>query len=785
MDISGVFVLANDVEFIPVDSVTEKTRSRFEYEKDDMLITQLNARTASKIISRDLAALLQEFRSPKSLAEGIYVFCESQAKDPQQVADDVFSSLVNMHQWGFLIPFDLQEGPLNQGLLPSKECFRTYTILEKYQQYDDTEVYRVKDGSENIFALKIMPAANDAHIQNLFNNEITVLRLLDGVMSPKLIEHGRQDDIYFLVTEWCDGLTCEQESMKFRNINIRDHIIQLLNIAVAILEAYHHLHRQKILHGDIHPDNIFISSTGGVKIIDFGYASLAGHTAGSQRGGTGFYYEPEFAVASLQEMPPPPVTEKAEQYSIAVLLYYLISGHHYLAFSFEREKLFNQIANDEPLSFKNYDLEVPEALENVLATALAKDPEKRFSSLEEFGQAISNIRSDVFASNRFYVHNKQNEAAQLVTFVLQKSGWDSPFIDKGFTMAPTCSVNYGAAGTAYMFYRISCVRQDARLSDIADVWVNRALMYQKDYDQSFYSSAIGITQKTVGKRSIYHSPTGVYLVQALISNSRGDWLSLSNAVKGFLSAAAVECEKIDLALGKSGLLVGCSLLYKELKTVKNYPVSDIMLFAEQIMKEIWDELDGYSPMNQSNPVDYFGMAHGWAGLLYATLLWCNATNSALPGNFVKRVDELLSCSILSENNLRWPLTVGDKSSWPGWCNGSAGHIFLWVLLYKHFNEEKFIRVAEKLAGHLMSEVQSKNPDLCCGLAGNAYAMMSLYKITNENIYLQEMQRIRQGLLKNWVSQPIRNNSLYKGEAGIALFLCEMDNPALARMPLFE
>ena len=133
MNLSGLFILANGVEFIPVDSFVEKTKSGFEHHEDDVVITQLNARTTSKVINKDLAAILQEFRTPKSLADVILSFSQSKQKDPQQVADEVFSSFVRILEWGFIITFKGTDDPAKKPALQVNEEFRGYTIIENLQ----------------------------------------------------------------------------------------------------------------------------------------------------------------------------------------------------------------------------------------------------------------------------------------------------------------------------------------------------------------------------------------------------------------------------------------------------------------------------------------------------------------------------------------------------------------------------------------------------------------------------------------------------------------------------
>ena len=152
---------------------------------------------------------------------------------------------------------------------------------------------------------------------------------------------------------------------------------------------------------------------------------------------------------------------------------------------------------------------------------------------------------------------------------------------------------------------------------------------------------------------------------------------------------------------------------------------------------------------------------------------------------MSRVDELFDSSIGQEGTIRWPLRVGDKNAWPGWCNGNAGHVFLWTLLYRHFMDEKYIHVAELVASRLVNGTENLNADLCCGMSGIAYSMINMYNVVHDKKYLEEAKKIKNAILKTWFSQPLRNNSLYKGEPGIAVMVGELHEPSLMKMPLFE
>src|SRR5436189_35696 len=105
MENSLLFVLPDDVEFIPVSSMDHRTKSHFQYDDDDVVITHFNTRKSSKIIDKDSADLLKEFKSPKSWAEGIFHFAHNHDRDPQEVAEEAYQLLVDMKQDGFLAPY--------------------------------------------------------------------------------------------------------------------------------------------------------------------------------------------------------------------------------------------------------------------------------------------------------------------------------------------------------------------------------------------------------------------------------------------------------------------------------------------------------------------------------------------------------------------------------------------------------------------------------------------------------------------------------------------------------
>ena len=130
---------------------------------------------------------------------------------------------------------------------------------------------------------------------------------------------------------------------------------------------------------------------------------------------------------------------------------------------------------------------------------------------------------------------------------------------------------------------------------------------------------------------------------------------------------------------------------------------------------------------------------------------------------------------------------------PGWCNGSAGFVFLWTLAHKALGRAEYGALAEQ-AGFDAWEAESQIGNLCCGFAGQAYALLNLYKHTGDKGWLHGAQTQAQQAALMIADMPrneafqelaIRAESLYKGEMGVAVLAAELERPETAAMPLFE
>jgi eukaryotic-like serine/threonine-protein kinase len=785
MPVEDLYILPDHVQLIPVKDIAEQTRSKFEYNEHDFVITNSNARNTSKIVDAASAGLLEEFKKPSSFIAVIFKYSYINKLNPQDTLEDAYTFLSRLRSEGFLVMYDATAQKVIGDLFSPGSFFKDYEVIEKIQGLSDTEVYKLKkDGL--LFAMKILkPQDQSMSLPDQFDNEINVLEHVKGSnISPAIIESGKLDGNLYMILEYFHGTSCDKASEKYRNLNDHDNLLHLLTISVDILTAYEKLHKLSVIHSDIHPRNILVSENGTTQIIDFGLARFADSGKYNPRGGIGFFYEPEYASAILNGKPALPSSFAGEQYALAALIYFLITGKQYINFSFEKEVLLNQVINEPPVPFLQCDIDIDPEIEHALFKALSKNAANRYPSIGEFKTALSDIKNRLSNNSGIKIEVKYS-FTEFCNRIKSRFGYCGNFIENGLQVSPTCSVNYGAAGIAYMFYRMSLIEKDPELLTLADVWANKAYDYINNKDTAFYATDIDITPATVGNISIYHNSTGVHLVQALINKAIGDQSSYYRCITNFIADASQPCEHIDITLGKSSVLIGCSLLHENIGNEHIALRHELEKFGNNIMNDIWVTIYAYESISSSNIINYKGIAHGWAGIIYASLRWCRQSGTALPSAFFQRVEQLFNTRIQEEDYTRWSISENNSSSWPGWCHGSAGYVFLWSELYKLTDNQNYLETAESTAKHFLAEENVTNGSLCCGLSGECYALLNLYNTTKNIFYLNEAKRLAKRILRNAYTLETKNNSLYKGDIGIAVLFTEISEPQYARMPLFE
>lgn len=805
MTLTEVFILPPDTVLQPVGELSEKLRREIGSNEGDFAVSWANGRVHSKVVNAETAALIRQFEKPSTIAHAVARFSRGKATSAEQLLDAAMPLLESLISGQLLVPADSSGASRRRPPLGDEESVDGWTVVRCVQSLEDTEVYQVRDVTGQLGALKIARlGVDDASLA--IQREARILARLDLSVTPDLFGTGEWNGRSYLVMDWCAGVDVHTACSELRGRNDPESRAQLVRVTGAILNAYACLHDQGVAHGDIHPRNILIDRHDAVKIIDLGLARLIGECGPDQaqiRGGVGFFFEPEFARASLERQSLPQATLAGEQYSLATLLYLLLTGSHYLEFSLERDKMLRQIATLPATPFSQLGVDVWPEAEQHLARALSKYPSARYPSTREFARAWRSAKSPKPASAEPW-----GEDAKLRSIgkdVLKKFSIGGALLNGEPLIAPTASVNYGSAGIAYALYRIACASDDAELLALADVWSMRSLR-EIGSEGAFYNREFALTPEMVGRSSLYHSPAGVYVVQALIAQSRGDIEGQCAATEAFLQSSRKPSELIDLTLGSAGLLLGCVFLLDALKEPSHASftagqVDGVKTRGREIQAMLRQTIDGYGPIGESKELRNLGMAHGWAGLLYATLCWCAAADEPLPDSVPERLQQLGGYAEPVGRGLQWKVSLGGGRGaaarggfMAGWCNGSAGYVFLWTEAHKATGARQYLELAEGAAWNAW-ETRVDTGNLCCGMAGQSYALLNLFRHTCDSIWLRRAREAAGLAAEAVINLRCRDNkgfeldlrpeSLYKGDVGVAVLEADLRHPEHAHMPMFE
>jgi serine/threonine-protein kinase len=705
----------------------------------------------TRLVSPELGALLREFREPTRIVDAVLRFSRAHARDPFDNLDDAFDALIVFINARLLVsPDSSSAAALVATLAPGQEV-ASYEVRRLVSSLEDNEVYLAQTPEGRSVALKLARPGAPQIVAAGLAAEARILSHLGGGSSPALVEHGIFRGRSFLAQEWRPGVPISVAAQKARVAGDRQSLHQL---CIDTAAAYACLHRRDVVHGDVHPGNVVVDEDGRVAILDYGRSRLVTLAASGPpdvlRAGIPYFYEPELATALRDGLPLPAATFLGEQYSLAALLYYLVTGIHYLDFSTEHAVLLTQVVESPPLPFAARGLDSWPALEEVLVTALAKDSLARFSSVASFRDVLAKAES---TPRRvvWWQSEPADRARQLVERAIGRVR-----VNKEDALTPG-----NALDLAWFGYRAALVREDHDLLAGADVWASRAA---RDGAPTWAHAA----------------------VSAEIHRARGDLPEHDRSLRAFVAACEQPPVRFDLLGGRAGALaIAAHLLHGIDPGIDREPLAR---WTRRTVEGLWRTIDAWPAIADCREMPHLGMAHGWAGLLYATLRACRSTLSPVPGGLDARLQQLAELHRPTGRGAHWPGTIAHSGglaktpSWaPGWCSGSAGHVLLWTLAHKELGDTAFLSLA-RLAGAHAADYPAASPDLCCGTTGRALALLHLYQATGEIAWLWESQRLAQSSAAAW-SDPTDGLSLRNGPLGTALLLIELEAPERAVLPV--
>jgi len=268
-----------------------------------------------------------------------------------------------------------------------------YEILEKIREGGMGAVYKVRHRLlEEVRVVKVMRPhlAEDEVLQARFLREAKVAVKLRHPNLAQIYDFTVDDSGYaYLVMEFIDGLNL-QEVIK---VIEKPGLGLVLEVARQSLEALGYLHRKRIIHRDVSPDNLLLTRDDEgalqVKLIDLGIAKVRGGDDSLTSEGTFLgkvrYSSPEH----FKTQEGPDVSAASDLYSFGVVFYEMLTGTYPIQGTSVASLISGHLLHP-PLSFEDSDPEgrVPEDLRTVVRKALDKDPKKRFRSSTSFIKAL-------------------------------------------------------------------------------------------------------------------------------------------------------------------------------------------------------------------------------------------------------------------------------------------------------------------------------------------------------------------------------------------------------------
>jgi eukaryotic-like serine/threonine-protein kinase len=262
------------------------------------------------------------------------------------------------------------------------------------------EVYRGRDERlRRDVAIKVLNArlhGDPAHVERLSREA----RAAGGLNHPNILavyDVGTETGVPYVVSELLQG-----QSLRERLSGGPLPYPKALQYGIQIAHALGAAHEKKIWHRDVKPANVFITSDGRIKLLDFGLATRSGADGRADPDDSTASGEPERNWGTAGYMPPEqllgqPVDHRADLFALGAVLYEMFTGVR----AFQRptdSEVRNAVLHAEPVDARELNPRLPEGAVAVLRRCLEKNKEERYQSARDLGFHLQQLLRDVESS---------------------------------------------------------------------------------------------------------------------------------------------------------------------------------------------------------------------------------------------------------------------------------------------------------------------------------------------------------------------------------------------------
>lgn len=261
-----------------------------------------------------------------------------------------------------------------------------YEILSEIGNGGMARVYRAKDRYlQRIVAIKVLKDEfrEDSEFLKRFDTEAQAAASLTHPNIVQIYDVGRDNNRYYIVMEYVDGITLKEYIANKGSLDWREAV----DISIQICSALSKAHNRNIVHRDIKPNNILMTSDGVPKVADFGIArstSNGTETMTIDTIGSVHYSSPEQLRGGY-------IDAQSDIYSIGVTMFEMVTGE--LPFDGETPvAVALKHIQDIPPVPSSIKKGIPRALDDIILTAMAKSRQDRYASVAELINDLENIR---------------------------------------------------------------------------------------------------------------------------------------------------------------------------------------------------------------------------------------------------------------------------------------------------------------------------------------------------------------------------------------------------------
>jgi len=261
-----------------------------------------------------------------------------------------------------------------------------YSVIKKLGEGGKGIVYKCMDNNLNrIVAIKLIKGELlDSESYSRLIREAKTTAMLSHPNIVSIYDMSRDGQRFYMVVEYVDGESLDRYIASHReNISTKE----LIRISISIAEALDYAHKHGVLHRDVKPENIMISSDGTVKLMDFGLARSFDSPRLTHAGmivGTPAYLSPESAIGKESDA-------RSDLYSLGCVMYQMATGSPPFTGKDSLKLIYSHI-HDVPQPPSRVNQNIPQSVETVIMKLLRKNPDERFQDALKLIEVLRDIR---------------------------------------------------------------------------------------------------------------------------------------------------------------------------------------------------------------------------------------------------------------------------------------------------------------------------------------------------------------------------------------------------------